>query len=282
MYMPKNLKIKGMKDMEYILYLFIFAIGITFGSFYTLAIYRIPKTEDILHTHSYCPNCEHKLGFWDLIPLFSYAFLGGKCRYCGEKIRPRYFVIEFLSGVFFILLAYLLNIKTYDLTIYKIIDFAFIVLYFTFVVLMAGIDKEYRKIQRGVTLYGIIIGVIYMIYLYIIDHTSIYRYGIYLICYTIFIILSNITLKKYAKNKYIYGILITITTMAIFTGIRVTALTVITISLSILIYLLIKKVQNRKNQKRNDFYKSICVGYILGISNIAFMIYILFQNQYLL
>ena len=67
--------------MDYILYLIIFAMGITFGSFYTLAIYRIPKTEDILHTHSYCPNCQHKLGFWDLIPLFSYAFLGGKCRY---------------------------------------------------------------------------------------------------------------------------------------------------------------------------------------------------------
>lgn len=280
--MPKKLKIKGMKKMDYILYLFIFAIGITFGSFYTLAIYRIPKTEDILHTHSYCPNCGHKLGFWDLIPLFSYAFLGGKCRYCGDKIRPRYFVIEFISGLFFIFLAYLLNIKTYNLTIYKIIDFSFIILYFTFVILMAGIDKEYRKIQREVTLYGIIIGIMYMIYLYIIDPTSIYRYGIYLICYAIFIILSNITLKKYAKNRYIYGILITITTMAIFTGIKVTVLTAIAVSLSILIYLLIKKVQNMHKTKRNDFYKDIRVGYILGISNISFLIYVLFQNQYLL
>ena len=268
--------------MDYILYLFIFAIGITFGSFYTLAVYRIPKTEDILHTHSYCPNCEHKLGFWDLIPLFSYAFLGGKCRYCGDKIRPRYFIIEFLSGLFFIVLAYLLDIKTYNLTIFKILDFSFIVLYFTFIVLMAGIDKEYRQIQREVTIYGIIIGIMYMIYLYVIDHTSIYRYGIYLICYAILITLSNITLKKYAKDKYIFGILITVVTMSIFSGITVTFLTLETVLLAIFIYLLIKKIQSRKLPKKQVFYKDIKIGYMLGISNIAFLIYVLLQNQYLL
>ena len=271
--------------MDYILYLIIFAMGITFGSFYTLAIYRIPKTEDILHTHSYCPNCQHKLGFWDLIPLFSYAFLGGKCRYCKDKIRPRYFVIEFLSGLFFIVLAYLLNIKTYNLTIYKILDFAFIILYFSFVILMAGIDKEYRKIQREVTLYGIIIGIMYMIYLYIIDPSSIYRYGIYLIFYAILVILSNITLKKYAKNKYIYGILITVTTMEIFTGLKVTYLTSIAVLLAIAIYILIKKLQNMKKPnkaKKIEYYKNIQIGYILGIANISFLIFVLFQNQYLI
>ena len=98
--------------MDYILYIFIFAIGITFGSFYTLAVYRIPKTQDILHTHSYCPKCGHKLGFFDLIPLFSYIFLGAKCRYCGDKIRPRYFIIELLSGLFFMLLSFLMNFLT--------------------------------------------------------------------------------------------------------------------------------------------------------------------------
>ena len=78
--------------MNIFLYIIIFIIGSLFGSFFTLAVYRIPKKQDIIHTHSYCPNCNHKLGLLDLFPIISYIFLGGKCRYCKEKIRPRYFI----------------------------------------------------------------------------------------------------------------------------------------------------------------------------------------------
>ena len=95
--------------MDYILYLLIFCIGALFGSFFTLAVYRIPIGQDITHTRSYCPKCNHKLGFWDMIPIFSYVFLGGKCRYCKEKIRPRYLLLEVLSGLVFVLFA--LSIK---------------------------------------------------------------------------------------------------------------------------------------------------------------------------
>ena len=107
--------------MGAILYLYIFLIGITFGSFFTLAVYRIPLGKDITHTRSFCPNCNHKLGFWDMIPLFSYIFLGGKCRYCKQKIRPRYLILETLSGCAFVLLAYTLNINVYTVTFVKAI-----------------------------------------------------------------------------------------------------------------------------------------------------------------
>jgi len=80
-----------MEILNIFFYIILFAMGITFGSFYTLALYRIPKRQDITHTHSYCPNCNHKLGFLDLIPVFSYIFLGAKCRYCKQKIRPNSF-----------------------------------------------------------------------------------------------------------------------------------------------------------------------------------------------
>ena len=63
--------------MEAIIYLYIFLIGTVFGSFFTLAVYRIPLGKDITHTRSYCPNCNHKLSFLDMIPIFSYIFLGG-------------------------------------------------------------------------------------------------------------------------------------------------------------------------------------------------------------
>ena len=86
--------------MEIFFYLIIFIIGTLFGSFYTLAVYRIPKRQDIVHTHSYCPNCNHKLGLLDLFPIFSYILLGGKCRYCKQKIRPRYLILYIAILIF--------------------------------------------------------------------------------------------------------------------------------------------------------------------------------------
>lgn len=267
--------------MDIILYILIFVIGILFGSFYTLAIYRIPKTQDILHTRSYCPNCGHKLNFWDLIPLFSYIFLGGKCHYCKEKIRPRYFIIELISGLFFVLIAYLIDFSIQNLTTSKIIEFSFLILYFTFVIIMAGIDKENRQIQKGISAYGIIVSIIYMVYLYILDNTNIYRYGIYLVFYAIYLILDNITLRKYAKNRYLYGIMYTIITMAIFTGAYVFLQTIIATLLTITIYILLKKLKNKKSHKTESITQKIPIGFLLGVSNIAFMLFDLAYNKYL-
>ena len=107
--------------MNIFLYIIIFIMGTLFGSFYTLAVYRIPREIDIIKTHSFCPNCNHKLGFLELIPVWSYLLLGGKCKNCRQKIRPRYFILEFLSGLAFILIAYCLKIDAYIMQISTII-----------------------------------------------------------------------------------------------------------------------------------------------------------------
>lgn len=84
-----------------------FCIGTLFGSFFTLATYRIPRKQDIMVKRSYCTSCKHELGFFDLFPILSYVFLGGKCRYCKEKISIRYPLFELANGIFF-LLTYIL------------------------------------------------------------------------------------------------------------------------------------------------------------------------------
>ena len=71
--------------MNIFFYIIIFIIGTLFGSFYTLAVYRIPLKQDITHTRSYCPKCNHKLNFLDLIPILSYIFFK-------EKISKRQIV----------------------------------------------------------------------------------------------------------------------------------------------------------------------------------------------
>ena len=95
--------------MELGIYIFVgfcvFVIGTLFGSFFSLAIYRLPRKEDILVTRSYCPNCKHRLGFFDLIPVFSYLFRGAKCKYCSDPISPRYFLLETGNGIYIVFLV---------------------------------------------------------------------------------------------------------------------------------------------------------------------------------
>lgn len=271
--------------MELYFYTIIFIIGSLFGSFYTLAVYRIPKRQDIIHTHSYCPNCNHKLGLFDLFPVFSYLFLGAKCRYCKEKIRPRYFILEILSGSLFVILAYFMNLSIHTLNPTTIIEYCFMVLYLTFIILMAGIDKENRKIDKLVNIYGIGISMIYMVYLCIVENANIYRYGIYLGLYIILLILDTITLKRYAKSTYVNGILIALITMVIFTGEYVTANAIITTLLAIAIYLLCYKVQNRKMRSKKSerqIANKISIGFYLGMTNMIILIGILLYHHYIL
>ena len=268
--------------MEIFFYLIIFMIGITFGSFYTLAVYRIPNGQDITHTHSYCPKCKHKLNILDLIPVFSYIFLGGKCRYCKEKIRPRYLILETISGLFFVVVAYLMGLSIFNIEIAKVIEYSIFALYFTFIVLMAGIDKEYRTINKPVLMYGVIISIMYIVYLYIIEKTSIYRYVIYLTLLLIILILDTIRLKKKAKNSYTYSILMVIIVMAVFTGEYTTIASIVTTLLLVAITLLIKTLRKNKTVKTTEQYnKNIKLGLYLSIANILYFIFILSYYKFI-
>lgn len=281
--MAKIKNSKRGKAMNLIFYMLIFIIGTLFGSFYTLGVYRIPKRQDIVHTHSYCPNCNHKLGFLDLIPIISYVFLKGKCRYCKNKIRPRYLILEILSGILFVGIAYVMKFNLETLSATKIAEFSYIVLYVTFIILLAGIDKENRKIDKLVSIYGIVISIMYMVYLCIVEQANIYRYGIYLILYIIVLLLDTITLKKYAKNSYVTGILLMIITMIIFTGEYITENAIIFTLLAIALYLLMYKIREGKKRKKHteeQITNQLSIGLFLGTFNILMLMLVLFITNY--
>lgn len=73
-------------------------IGLLLGSFYNVCIHRYGR-QSIIFPGSHCPNCKHKLTWWENIPLFSYALLQGRCRSCRQHISLRYPFIEALSGL---------------------------------------------------------------------------------------------------------------------------------------------------------------------------------------
>lgn len=76
--------------------------GLAFGSFVTLASYRLPRGEDIVVKPSRCPLCEAKLGFWDLWPVLSWVLSAGKCRHCSAPVSARYPLTELATGAMFL------------------------------------------------------------------------------------------------------------------------------------------------------------------------------------
>ena len=246
--------------MNIFLYTVIFIIGAFFGSFFTLAVYRIPKREDILIKHSYCPNCNHKLGFFDLFPVFSYVVLKGKCRYCGNKIRPRYLILELLSGFTFLIIAY--SLKITNLNIINIINLSAMLIYISILFIVAGIDKESIKISKGVIIFGYIIELIYIIYQCTLGNINVYQYVIYLFFLIVLLLFSNISLKISMKEEYFIQILYLSLYMIIFCGSKIYILTVMLTLISISIYKLLSKVKQRE----------LPIGFYLSISNILVLI----------
>lgn len=83
-----------------------FILGCVFGSFYNVLGLRIPKHESIIKPSSHCDRCGHKLSWYELIPIFSYIFLKGKCRNCKTKLSILYPFSELFCGILFAISFY--------------------------------------------------------------------------------------------------------------------------------------------------------------------------------
>lgn len=146
--------------MEILMYLFIFIIGLTIGSFLNVCIYRIPGGESIAFPPSHCPNCNKRIRYYDLIPVISYLILRGKCRYCGEKISVKYPLIELLTGGVFLIIFYVYGFS---------IESIKFMLFISYLIVVAFIDFKTTDVYLNTTITGILIGAIFVIYNYLID-----------------------------------------------------------------------------------------------------------------
>lgn len=95
-------------------YIIIFLYGIIIGSFLNVCIYRIPKGESIVKVRSHCMACGYQLRWYDLVPLFSYIALRGRCRKCKAKLSPQYPIIEAANGLLYCLTFYVLGFTIYS------------------------------------------------------------------------------------------------------------------------------------------------------------------------
>ncbi len=98
-----NLDINTLETMMNVtIYVFVFLFGITIGSFLNVCILRLPRGESLITNNSHCMTCGTEIKRYDLIPVFSWLILRGRCRACGAKISPRYMLVESLTGFVFL------------------------------------------------------------------------------------------------------------------------------------------------------------------------------------
>ncbi len=127
----------------------IFILGLMIGSFLNVCIYRIPRKESIVFPDSHCPKCGQEIRKLDNIPLISFLFLKGKCRYCGERISLRYPLVELATAVLLLLLLY-----RYGLTL----DFMAFGFFACVLIVISAIDFEHMLIPNMIIIPSIITG----------------------------------------------------------------------------------------------------------------------------
>ena len=82
--------------------IFLGAMGACVGSFINVVIFRVPEEKSLLWPPSHCPSCSNQLKWWENVPVFSWFYLGGKCRTCNAKIHIQYPIVEAIGAVLFV------------------------------------------------------------------------------------------------------------------------------------------------------------------------------------
>ena len=139
------------------------ALGLIFGSFLNVCIYRLPRDLSVVSPRSACPHCKQFIPLYHNIPVVSWLLLGGRCRNCKESISPRYLFIELLTGALF-LACYLHFGLTLAALKYACFGFLLLGLIFT--------DAETFLLPDKLTLPGVALGILFSVFVPVTDLAS--------------------------------------------------------------------------------------------------------------
>ncbi|MCM1329096.1 MAG: prepilin peptidase [Ruminococcus sp.] len=134
-------------------YVMVFLFGITIGSFLNVCIYRLPAGESLTKQNSHCMTCGTPIKWYDLIPVFSWLFLRGKCRACGSKISGRYILVESLTGIIFTL-----TFMRFDVIEQGLYYPALVCLFLAGVIVIGFEDFDTQEMTVSVLVYLVLIG----------------------------------------------------------------------------------------------------------------------------
>jgi leader peptidase (prepilin peptidase) / N-methyltransferase len=131
-------------------------LGLTFGSFLNVCIYRIPRSESLAFPASHCPSCQHPLRWFDNVPLAGWLRLGGRCRDCRQPISVMYPLVEAATGVLFAAGCWYYGVS---LLLVARLVFA------CAMIVLCVIDLQHRILPNVITLPGIVVGFLFSLVL---------------------------------------------------------------------------------------------------------------------
>ena len=131
----------------------IVTLGLVFGSFLNVCIWRIPRGESIVFGSSHCVKCDNKIKWYDLIPVISFIALRGKCRQCSQRISIKYPMIELLNGALWLFLYIRLGLGA---------DFIFLSLLVSSLIVISFIDIELKIIPDSLIIFLLVVGIVYV------------------------------------------------------------------------------------------------------------------------
>ena len=165
--------------MNIVFVIIFFILGLFMGSFLTVVGLRLPLHKDFIVSHSCCDKCQHKLSLLDMIPLISFFFLRGRCRYCHAKIDSLSTCMEIFTGILFALSYYVFGFS-YELfiafgivsmlIIVSVSDITYLVIPDEVLIFFSGYFLIIHVFQMGVlnTLFSILSGMVLFMIMYLI------------------------------------------------------------------------------------------------------------------
>ena len=134
------------------IYITIFLFGIVIGSFLNVCIFRIPNHETVVTERSHCMNCGYQLSWYDMVPVFSWLCLGGRCRKCKTPISPQYPIVEAVNGILY-MVVFAVNGFSLESILYCLFVSALLVL--------SVIDWRTYEIPIGINIFILVLGILH-------------------------------------------------------------------------------------------------------------------------
>ncbi|MCK9393557.1 MAG: prepilin peptidase [Candidatus Paceibacterota bacterium] len=139
-------------------FIFVFVLGLFIGSFLNCVSCRVFLEEDFVIKNSYCPNCKHRLSALELIPVFSFLLLGGRCSHCKNKISWQYPLVEIATGLVFVAIYWSLGFNLLGtFTSYQVWSLIYYWTIFSFLIIAFIYDARHYIIPDRITFFGTII-----------------------------------------------------------------------------------------------------------------------------
>lgn len=175
--------------MEIFFAVFVFIYGLLFGSFFNVVGYRIPNNLSIVKPGSFCPKCQHKLNWYELIPVLSFLIQKGKCRKCKCNISLFYPLMELLTGILFLISYLIFGFNA---------QFVMSILTSSFLVIVIVSDFNYLVISDEVTIFFSIVSIVLQFFLFGTEMVlSSIVYGVFMFSMLYVIMLfGNIIMKE--------------------------------------------------------------------------------------